>query len=119
MLSVTADTSGGHDLLYTPCCRWALEKRFGVSRDGCVEHLVEALAPWGITAAAMPDPLNLFFTVSVAPDGAMTILPSRSAAGSYIELKSEMDCLLAVATCAVPRPAGLNTHYCIDIQYPD
>ncbi len=116
MLSVIADTFGGHDLLYTPCCRWALEKRFGVSRDGCFEHLAEALTPWGIAARSMPDPLNLFFTVSVQPDGKMVILPPRCAPEAYIELKAEMDCLLAVSTCSVPRPEGRNTHYRIEIR---
>ena len=48
MFTITEDTYGTHDLLYPPCCRYALEKRFGVSRDGCLEHLAKALEPWGV-----------------------------------------------------------------------
>jgi len=119
MLSVTEDTSGHHDLLYTPCCRWALEKRFGVSRDGCLEHLVEALSPWGIAAAEVPDPLNLFFHVGVDADGTISILPHRSRPGAVIELKAEVDCLLAISTCAVPRADGPNTGYGVEVVRED
>jgi len=115
MLSITEDTCGYHDLLYTPCCRWALEKRFGVSRDGCLEHLVEALRPWGITARALPDPLNLFFNVRVDPDGRMSIQPHASRPGAVVELRAEMDCLVAISTCSVPRLDGPNTGYRVEI----
>jgi len=119
MLSVTDDTSGDHDLLYTPCCRWVLEKRFGVSRDGCLEHLADALSPWGIAAAAVPDQLNLFFNVGVDANGTISILPHRSRAGAAIELKAEVDCLVAVSTCAVPRADGPNTGYRIEVVRED
>lgn len=119
MLSVTDDTSGNHDLLYTPCSRWVLEQRFDVSRDGCLEHLADALSPWGIAVAAVPDPLNLFFHVGVDADGTMSILPHRSRAGAIIEFKAEVDCLLAVSTCAVPRADGPNTGYRIEVVRDD
>ena len=115
MLFVTADTAGNHDLLYTPCCQWALEQRFGVSRPGCLEHLADALSPWGIAARGIPDPLNLFFSVGVAADGTIALLPHRSRAGAVVELLAEMDCLLAISTCSVPRAGGPNTGYRVEV----
>jgi len=115
MFTITEDTAGGHDLLYTPCCRYALEKRFHVSRDGCLENLVRALSPWGLTERNLPDPLNLFFHVGIAENGGMTILPAPSRAGDYVALGAEMDCLIAVAACAVPR-AKKNSGYLVQIS---
>lgn len=115
MFIVTRDTAGGHDLLYTPCCRYALAKRFGVRRDGCLENLAHALVGFGIGAEDIPDPLNLFFYVGVAAGGALAIGKSRSRAGDFIELRAEMDCLVAVSACTVPRADGVNSGYLIEV----
>ncbi|MSS70825.1 MAG: urea carboxylase-associated family protein [Candidatus Latescibacteria bacterium] len=112
MFTVAADTGGGHDLLYTPCCRYALERRFGVSRDGCLENLARALAPH--RARRVPDPLNLFFNVHTDPAGPMHIGAPLSGPGDRIDLRAEMDCLVAVATCAAPK-ATPSTGYEIEI----
>lgn len=116
MLTIVADTCGSHDLLYTPCCRYALEKRFAASRDGCHEHLAEALEPWGIAPECIPDPLNLFFRIQVDASGALTIGKPPSHAGDYIELRAEMPCLVAVATCAVPIPGRENSAYRVTVR---
>ena len=117
MFTVTRDTAGSHDLLYTPCCRYALEKRFGVARDGCLENLARSLAPWGIKIADMPDPLNIFFEINVAPDGTMAIDKPNSKAGDYIELRAEMDCIVAISACSAPREGRVNTGYTVEV-YP-
>ena len=115
MFTITSDTYGNHDLLYTPCCRYALEKRFDVYRDGCLENLIRALGPWDVSAQQLPDPLNLFFAGSVDEKGRLDIRDAASAPGDFIELKAEMDCLAAVSTCAVPLPGRQNSAYKIRI----
>ena len=115
MFTVVADTAGNHDLLYTPCCRYALQTRFGVTGDGCLENLVKALAPWGIAALDVPDPLNLFFSVNVDANGAMTIGDHGSRAGDSIELHAEIDCLVAISTCAVPVKGRQCSGYTVEI----
>lgn len=115
MFAITGDTAGNHDLLYTPCSRYALEKRFGVSRDGCQENLAKALAPWGISVSQIPDPLNLFFTVNVEADGTMSIGEHGSRAGDFVELRAEMDSLVAVSTCAVPAQGKANSGFTVQI----
>jgi len=116
MFTITADTAGRHDLLYTPCCRYALERRFNVSRDGCHERLAQTVAPWGLTATDIPDPFNLFFTVLVTPDGMLAIGENTSPPGAFIELRAELDVLAAVSTCSAPRANGRpNTGYQMDL----
>ena len=111
MFTITEDSFGSHDLLYTPCCRYALGKRFGVSRDGCLETLARALGPWRVPIHEVPDPLNLFFQVRIDACGAMEIEESASRPGSAIGLRAHMDCVAAVATCAVPLPGRKNSAF--------
>jgi len=118
MLRITEDTHGGHDLLYAPCCKYALEKRFGTTGNGCLENLAEALAPWNIAAQDIPDPLNLFFNVAVNAQGSMTIAQASSKPGSAITLKAEMDCLVAISTCPVPIQGKESSGYCVRIIKP-
>lgn len=118
MFTIVRDTHGSHDLLYPPCCRYALEKRFGVQRDGCLENLAAALTPWAVRPHEIPDPLNLFFGVRVDGDGRLGIAEPTSKPGSAIELRAEMDCVVAVATCAVPLPGRDNSEYHITILEP-
>lgn len=118
MFRVTADSFGAHDLLYAPCCRYALAKRFGVERDGCLENLTKALRPWNIEPNQIPDPLNLYFRVAVDEAGGMTILEPHSKAGSLIELRAEMNCIVAIATCSVPLNGKRNSGYQVKIVNP-
>lgn len=118
MLTITADTCGVHDLLYTPCCRYALETRFATSGDGCYEHLASALAAVGLGDVAVPDPLNLFFRVAVGHDGGLAIGEPPSRPGDHIELRAEMDCIVAVSTCAVPLPGKRHSGYLIRAGRP-
>ena len=115
IFTIVQDTHGAHDLLYTPCCRYALETRFGVSRDGCLEQLVKALEPWGVKPHEVPDPLNLFFDVAVDGVGGMEIRRPASIPGSSIELKASMDCVVAISTCSVSSPDRENSEYQIEI----
>ncbi len=115
MLVVTADTYGFHDLLFKPCCRFALQKRFGSDRDGCLEHLAGALGSHGLSALDVPDPLSLFFRVELEPSGRMRLGHHDSKAGDHVEFRAEMDCLVAVSTCSVPIPGRRNSAYRVEI----
>lgn len=112
MLTVTGDTSGHHDLLFTPCNRYALEKRFGLQCDGCQEHLATSLAPWGIRLEEIPDPLNIFFHVIADPAGKMKVGNHSAPPGTFIKLRAEMDCVVAISTCSAPMvgrdPSGFT-----------
>ena len=116
LMTITADTAPAHDLLYPPCCRFALRKRFGVDRDGCMEHLLAALEPHGVALHDLPDPLNLFFHVNVTDAGQLSLGAHRSPPGAAITLRAETDCLIAVSTCSVPIEGRDPTGYRIEIR---
>lgn len=118
LLEIVEDTAGPHDLLYTPCCRYALVKRFGVDREGCLEHLVQALAPWQVAPHEIPDPLNLFFRVAVDGAGAMRVSRPATPPGSAIALRAVVPCLIAIATCAVPFPDRESSGYQLHLLTP-
>ncbi len=115
LLTMVEDTCEGHDLLYAPCCRYALRERFGVDRDGCLELLLEALAPWGVALHEVPDPVNLFFRVLVDARGRLRIGPRPSTAGDFVELRAEAACVVAVSACPAPRPDGPNTGFAVRV----
>ena len=117
MFTIAADTAGAHSLLYSPCCRYALRKRFGLDGEGCLEHLAAALAPWGLSADDVPDPLSLFFDVALQPDGAMSIAHMTSPPGAMLQLRAEIAALVAVSTCPVPRP-GKHRPWTRDRPFP-
>ena len=114
MFTVVEDTARGlHDLLYLPCCRYAMETRFHCAEDGCHEHLMAALAPWYISM--LPEPLNLFFHVRVDEAGAISFGEPPTRAGNTIALRAEIDCLVAISTCPVPRPGRECSGYRVEI----
>ena len=115
MFTIVGDTCGAHDLLYTPCCRYALTTRFGVDRDGCLENLAKALTDWEIEEREIPAPLNLFFNVEAHTSGEVIIVEQTSAPGDYLELQAEMDSLIAISTCSAPSAKGEHTQFKIEI----
>jgi hypothetical protein len=118
LLTIVEDTyrEGTHDLQHGMCSRsrFELAAREGklakyYFRDippdelpdhGCWENLTEALKPWNIPSYDIPSPLNLFQTVTIDPQtGLMLNTNKRPKPGTYVELRAEMNCLVAVSSC--------------------
>lgn len=121
MLTIQEDTfkDGTHDLQYGMCSkeRYRLVAESGKIKQtykvdlraqqlpthGCWENLSMALEPWGIRPEDIPSPFNLFQTMKIDPvKGTIehtSIIPKP---GTYIDLKAEMDCLVAVSACPNP-----------------
>jgi uncharacterized protein YcgI (DUF1989 family) len=101
MLTVVADTVGVHDMLFPPCSTFLYEHVFGVEgKTGCREHLAGALAPYGIGFAQVTDPFNVFMNTAIDDAGRMAIYPPKSNAGDHLDLRAEMDLIVAVSACA-------------------
>jgi uncharacterized protein len=101
MLTVVTDTVGVHDMLFPPCSTFLYRHVFGVEgKTGCREHLTGALEPYGIGFARVTDPFNVFMNTAIDAAGRMAIYPPRSTAGDYLELRAEMDLIVAVSACA-------------------
>jgi urea carboxylase-associated protein 1 len=105
MLTITADSCGRHDLLAGSCNAEIDEVRYGVEdHRGCVENFVSALTPWGLRRADVPMSFNVFMNCPIRDDGSWSIAPPASRPGDAIELRAEMDLLLALSNC----PQDLN-----------
>jgi uncharacterized protein len=102
MLTIAADTVGRHDFLYTPCSAetFALLYKWTGHHPSCLENLSSSLATYGVTMDDIPTTFNIFMNVEVATDGGLRILPPRSRAGDYIELRAEMDLIVGLTACS-------------------
>jgi len=63
--------------------------------------LVE-LGKWGLGARDLTANVNFFSRVTVGSDGGMQFEPAHSKAGSYVDLRAEMNVLMIVNTCQHP-----------------
>lgn len=102
MATIVADTVGRHDFLYTPCSQETFDILYTVKghHPSCLENLAANLEPFGIGSDQVPTTFNIFMNVEVAPDGTLTILPPRSKAGDYIELRAETDLVIGLTACS-------------------
>lgn len=101
MFTVVADTVGVHDMLFPPCNEFFYEHVMGIAgKTGCREHLTAALQEFGIGSEQVTDPFNVFMNTSVGAGGEMQIHPAPSQAGDHVDLRAEMDLIVAVSACA-------------------
>lgn len=100
MMTIIADTCGVHDLLAGACSRFMNERRYGVKDTlNCRDNLAAAVKPWGLAPQDVPFNLNVFMNCPIGPDGCWSIQAPRSKAGDYIDLRAEMDVLVAFSNC--------------------
>ena len=118
LCSITADTVGWHD---TWCgvsdaamvlARYG-EKRYqqhrnAMHRNGRDGLLIE-LAKWGLGVRDLHPNVNFFSKVVPDTDGALSHVPGHSVAGSYVDLRFEMDTLVVLSTA--PHPLDARPDY--------
>jgi uncharacterized protein len=102
MFSIVEDTCGAHDAL--------------VGGSGCASggpghrntraNFVAAAGKLGLDRRDIPAALSLFSPVSVGPDGAFAWQQERKASGDFIDLRAEMDVLVAISNCPHPLQAS-------------
>src|SRR5688572_447883 len=118
LCSIVKDTCGWHDPL-SGCANAALvaekygEARYQEHRNAyhrnAYDSFVIELAKYGLGPRDMAAPINFFSKVVVADSGAMTFVPGNSTAGTYVELRAEMDVLVILNTCQ--HPLDPSPHY--------
>lgn len=80
--------------------RWAHLEGRPVPFHGCSENFTRALAPWGIGARDVPMPLNLFHHTEIdTATGVVTPSALRPSKPASVDLRAEMDLVLAVSAC--------------------
>ena len=118
LCSIVADTVGWHDPLGGCSNAAMVREQYGEGsyqklrndyyRNGRDSFLVE-LGKWGLGLRDLVPNVNFFSRVDVAADGAMSLREGNSQAGSYIELRAEMNALAILNTC--PHPLDSSPQY--------
>ena len=114
MMTITADTLGGHTCLNAPCSREMIDTVSDHLNDpvpNCLDNLSKALYPFGIHGSQIGTPFNLFMNIEIkdageifgSPTIRLDVRPARSKAGEYIELKAEMDLIVGLSACPHDR----------------
>ena len=102
LMTVTADTCGRHDTIGGACSCESNTVRYGhhtKHQPACVENFLLALAPYGRGKRDLVSNINWFMNVPVLADGTLGIVDGISAPGKYLDLRAEMDVLVAVSNC--------------------
>jgi uncharacterized protein YcgI (DUF1989 family) len=116
MMTIVADgfTDGTHDLQKGMCSGYRFrlaqqEGRLGeyyprqiteIPDHGCYENLSKALAPYGIIPEDIPSPLNLNQHMKIdGATGKMEHTQVRPKPGSFVDIRAEMDLLVAFSAC--------------------
>ena len=105
MMTVTADSCGGHDTIFG-CCSFEIDRvRYGrTNGESCQRNFERELARHGIGPELVVPNVNFFMNVPVGQDGAAQISASQSTAGDYVDLRAEMPVLAVLSNC----PEELN-----------
>ena len=94
------DTVGVHWLLGGRCCAASYLHRYGIEEySGCQEILAETIEPDGLTGDDVGDTFNVFMNVVLHEDGSREVLVPLAKKDDHIDLKAEMDTLVAVSVC--------------------
>jgi urea carboxylase-associated protein 1 len=102
MLTMIADTAGGHDTSAGACSCEANTVRFGHHTrymHACRENFLIELAKHGMDKRDLVSNINFFMNVPIRPDGELAIVDGLSKPGDYVELKAEMDVLCVISNC--------------------
>lgn len=106
MLRITADTVGRHDILAGSCCRGLNRMRYGPEAEGqanCRDNLAAVMAPYGVRQSEIPYTFNIFMNVPIGPTGAIEVAAPVSKPGDFIDLRAEMDLVVAISNCPQER----------------
>jgi urea carboxylase-associated protein 2 len=111
LCSITEDTVGWHDPIGGCSNASLVASRYGTGtyqelRNDCHKNAFDSflveLGKWGLSPRDLTANVNFFSKVQVAQDGAMEYIPAHSPAGSYVDLRAEMNVLMILNTCQHP-----------------
>jgi uncharacterized protein len=108
LFSITADTSGCHDLI-CGCSNAAsnaakygegVYNKYGESDyNNSRTNFLKALAKRGLTRKDLMPNVNLFSRVKVSPEGNLSYDSTGEKPGSYVDLRAEMNVLVVISNC--------------------
>ncbi|MEM1432573.1 MAG: urea amidolyase associated protein UAAP1 [Pseudomonadota bacterium] len=118
LVSIVEDTCGWHDPIGGISNARLVRERFGENRyqearnafyrDGRGLFLIE-MGKWGLGRRDLIANVNFFSKITVTDGGEMQFNADNSPAGSYVDLRAEMDTLIVLNTC--PHPLDPSTEW--------
>lgn len=103
LMTITADSCGGHDTIGGCCSAPSNALLYGVRvAAGCRENFLAALAPFGLGRKDIVPNVNFFCDVPVREGyrlGDTVFEPGPSKAGDHVDLRAEMDVLAVLSNC--------------------
>jgi urea carboxylase-associated protein 2 len=115
LCSITEDTVGWHDPLAGISNAASIEKKYGKrtyqeARNDWHQNARDALSielgKYGLGARDLHATVNFFSKVTVDTEGDLQYCPNNSPAGSYVELRAEMNVLVLLNNCPHPMEPG-------------
>ncbi len=104
LMTITADTVGVHDLISGSCSAYTNAFRYGVrGTPNCRSNFERVLKPYGIPLAEIPYSFNIFMNTPISPEGKTGIQEPKSKPGDYIDLRANLDLLIAISNCPQER----------------
>jgi uncharacterized protein YcgI (DUF1989 family) len=101
-----------HDVVMGRCSQKLREWRYKQATPGCQELLAAAIEPFGLGPEHVHDALNLFMATALGEDDRFFFDESDARPGEFIDLKAEIDCLVAISACpgacTAPGSTGLE-----------
>jgi urea carboxylase-associated protein 2 len=109
LVSVIEDTSGAHDLLVGGSTAASTATAYGLASRNTHDNFLAAAAKIGLSLRDIPPCATFFAPVSVDPSGCFVWNAARKHVGDFVDLRAEMNLVLAVSNCPHPlnpaRPA--------------
>jgi len=110
LFSIVADTAGWHDTVCGVMDDALMNERFGTKRfqehrnamqRSGKEGLLKEMGRWGLGKRDLHANVNLFSKVTADIDGNLVFVAGKPA-GTFVDLRFDMDVLLALSTCPHP-----------------
>lgn len=116
LLSVIEDTSGAHDLLVGGSTPASTTAAFGAATRNTHDNFLGAAAKIGLGLRDIPPCVAFFAPVAVDANGRFIWNGGRKRAGDFVDLRAEMNLVLAVSNCPHPLdPADPATNATITL----
>jgi uncharacterized protein len=109
MLSIVEDTSGAHDALMGGSAPDAGAAASDAPyRRSTRENLIAAAAKLGLDRRDIGPCVSFFAPVSVDSEGRFTWAEGKKRPGDFVDLRAEMDLLVALSNCPHPMHSGAH-----------
>jgi uncharacterized protein YcgI (DUF1989 family) len=110
ILRLEEDNSPGvHDMLCAACDRYRYELLGAREHASCAENLRGVMAALGHDGVEVPQPINLFMSVGVNPDGSLSWGPAPTKAGDNLVLRALLPSIVVASAC--PQDLNEINHY--------